>query len=155
MQQRNTHTEKTSWQLIKKRKRENSNEEPAIAPTEIQNRYNPLTMTESDTMETNETNNAPKTSKPPPILIYGVKRFKEMIKVLSEATGQEAYYTKTLPDETVKVSALTIDAYRKLIKHLREEIIHHTYQLKEERAYRVVLWHLHYSVPTQDIKLEI
>jgi hypothetical protein len=93
-------------------------------------------MTESDTIETNGTNNPPKTPKPPPIFIYGVKHFKEMTKSLSDATEQEAYYTKTLPDETVKVSALTIDAYRKLIKHLKEEhIIHHTYQLKEERAY--------------------
>jgi hypothetical protein len=38
-----------------------------------------------------------------------------MTKSLSDATEQEAYYTKTLPDETVKVSALTIDAFRKLI----------------------------------------
>jgi hypothetical protein len=113
-------------------------------------------MTESDTTETNGTNNPPKTSKPPPIFIYGVKHLKEMIKSLSDATRQEAYYTKTLPDETVKVRALTIDAYRKLIKHLKEgNIIHHTYQLKEERAYRVVIRHLHYSIPTEEIKLEI
>jgi hypothetical protein len=113
-------------------------------------------MTESDTMETNGTNNPPKTSKPTPIFIYGVKNFKEIIKIFSDATGQEAHYNKTLPDETVKVSALTIDAYRKLIKHLKEEnIIHHTYQLKEERGYRVVIRNLHYSIPTEGIKLEI
>jgi hypothetical protein len=46
-------------------------------------------MAESDTMETNGTDNPPKTSKPPPIFIYGVKNFKEMIKRLSDATGQK------------------------------------------------------------------
>jgi hypothetical protein len=107
-------------------------------------------MTESDTTETNGTNNTPKTPKPTPIFIYGVKHLKEMTKSLSDASGQDAYYTETLPYETVKVSALTRDAYRKLIKHLKEEnIIHHPSQLKEERAYRVVIRHLHYSIPTE------
>jgi hypothetical protein len=152
--------QKNSWQVVKKRKRENQNEElstPTTAPTNVQNRYDPLTtLTENDTAQTNETNNPPKMPKPPPIFIYGVKNFKEMIKSLSDATGQDAYYTKTLPDETVKINALTIDTYRKLIKHLKKEnIIHHTYQPKEERAYRVVIRHLHYSIPTEEIKLEL
>jgi hypothetical protein len=60
-------------------------------------------MTESITIETNGTNNPPKTPKPPPIFIYGVKNFKEMTKSLSDATGQEAYYTK--PSQ-MKVSKL-------------------------------------------------
>jgi hypothetical protein len=78
-----------------------------------------------------------------------------MIKSLSDATGQEAYYTKTLSDETIKVSAL-IDTNRKLIQHLKDKnIIYHTYQLKEERAYRVVIRHLHHSIPTEEIKTEL
>jgi hypothetical protein len=47
--------QKNSWQLVKKRKGEKQTEEPStptIAPTEIQNRYNPLTTTtETDTIE--------------------------------------------------------------------------------------------------------
>jgi hypothetical protein len=113
-------------------------------------------VTESDTTETDRTNNLPRTSKPPPIFIYGVKNFKEMIKSLSDAIGQEAYYTKTLSDETVKVSALTIDACRKLKQHLKgKNIIYHTCQLKEERAYRVVIRHLHHSIPTEETKMEL
>jgi hypothetical protein len=57
-------------------------------------------MTESDATETNGTNTPPRTPKPPPIFIYGVINLKQMIKNLSDATGQEAYYTKTLSDET-------------------------------------------------------
>jgi hypothetical protein len=68
-------------------------------------------MTESDTIETNGTNNLPKTPKPPPIFIYGVKNFEEMIKCLSDATGQEAYYTKILPDETVKVGVNRVSVH--------------------------------------------
>jgi hypothetical protein len=57
--------QENSWQRVKKRKRETQHEEPntpTIAPTEVQTRYNPLTtMTESDIIETNGTNNPPKT----------------------------------------------------------------------------------------------
>jgi hypothetical protein len=152
--------EENSWQRVKKRRTGTQYEEPntpTTAPTKVQNRFNLLTtVTQNDTTETDRTNNLPRTSKSPKIFIYGVKNFKEMIKSLSDAIGQEAYYTKTLPDERVKVSALTIDAYRKLIQHLKgKNIIYHTYQLKQERAYRVVIRHLHQSIPTEEIKTEL
>lgn len=44
----------------------------------------------------------------------------------------------------------------KLIRHLCDEnIVHHTYQLKQDRAYRVVIRNLHHSVPLDDIKQEL
>jgi len=36
-----------------------------------------------------------------------------------------------------------------------ENIFHHTYQVKAERAYRIVIRHLHHSVPLNDIKEEL
>jgi hypothetical protein len=42
------------------------------------------------------------------------------------------------------------------VKHTKEEnIVHHTYQVKAERAYRIVIKHLHHSVPLDDIKEEL
>jgi hypothetical protein len=72
--------QENSWQRIKKRRKETLHEipnTPTIKPTEVQNRYNPLiTITESDATETNGTNTPPRTPKPPPIFIYGVKNFQ-------------------------------------------------------------------------------
>ena len=36
-----------------------------------------------------------------------------------------------------------------------KNIIHHTYQPKEERSYRVAIKYLHHSVDVQDLKEEI
>ena len=49
-----------------------------------------------------------------------------------------------------------MDAYRKLAKFLKEKnIIHHTYQLKQEIVFRVVIRHLHHSVDIEEVKSEL
>lgn len=69
---------------------------------------------------------------------------------------KEQYYTMAMLNDTIKINPLTPDSYRKLTKHLRDEnIIHHTYQLKEERAYRVAIRNLHHSISTDIIKEEL
>jgi hypothetical protein len=105
----------------------------------------------------NHTNNdQPKDPKPPPIFIYGVTNYKQMIENISQIIDQEAYHTKTFSDNTVKINAYWPETYRKLICHLKEEkIIHHSYQLKQERAYRFVIRNLHRSTPTTDIISEL
>lgn len=148
---------KNSWQVVKKRKFTKQNNEPSSPnspPTKIQNRYSALSNI--DRPEQTETEKQQKIPKPPPIFIYGVKNFKSMVDSFAQVVEEETYYTRTMPNETVKITANTIDTYRKLIRHLREEeIVHHTYQLKEERAYRVVIRHIHHSIPTTDITKEL
>jgi hypothetical protein len=36
-----------------------------------------------------------------------------------------------------------------------DKIVHHTYQIREERAYRVVLRNLHHSIPLNEIQAEL
>jgi hypothetical protein len=75
-----------------------------------------------------------------------------MTENISQIIDQEAYHTKTFSDNTVKINSYQPETYRKLIRHLEEEkIIDHSYQLKQERAYRVVIRNLHHSPPTTDI----
>jgi len=51
---------------------------------------------------------------------------------------------------------MTPDTYRILIKHFKEKgIYYHTYQFKEERAYRVVLKYLHHTTEVEDICQEL
>jgi hypothetical protein len=56
----------------------------------------------------------------------------------------------------MKIMPNTPETYRKLIQHVRDKkIIHHTYQIKEERAYRIVIRDLHHSIPMSDIIEEL
>jgi hypothetical protein len=41
-----------------------------------------------------------------------------------------------------------------MVKEFNEKIYHHTYQLKEEGAYRIVIRYLHHSTKIEDIKQE-
>jgi len=79
-----------------------------------------------------------------------------MVKYLTETLEEVQYYCKALPNETVKINVNTSDSYRRLIKRLQDDkIVHHTYQVREERAYRVVLRNLHHSIPPNDIQAEL
>jgi hypothetical protein len=52
--------------------------------------------------------------------------------------------------------SLTPDTYRKIVSHCKERnTYYHTYQLKEERAFRLVLKHLHYASKLDDNKQEL
>jgi hypothetical protein len=71
-------------------------------------------------------------------------------------TENETSIVKALPSNTIKIMTNTAKTYRKLIQHVRDEkIMHHTYQIKEERAYRIVIRDLHHSIPMSDIIEEL
>nr|CAI5845756.1 unnamed protein product [Callosobruchus analis] len=69
-----------------------------------------------------------------------------MITKISEILAEEQYITKTMPDSTIKI----------LVRFMREnKILHRTYQLKEERAFRVDIRNLHHSTNPEEIKEEL
>jgi hypothetical protein len=79
-----------------------------------------------------------------------------MLKSLTEVAEDEQFLTKTLGNNVVKLVCLTTDTYRAITKHCRDRnIYYHTYQLEEERAFRVVIKHLHYSNNIEDTKAEL
>jgi len=79
-----------------------------------------------------------------------------MMKYLAGTLEDEKYYCKTLPNETVKININSSGTYRRLIKRFQEDnIVHHTYQIRDERAYRVVLRNLHHSIPPHEIQEEL
>jgi hypothetical protein len=94
--------------------------------------------------------------KPPPIYVYGVTNYRDMVKYHTEILQEEQYYCKALPNGTVKINVNTSESYRRLIKRLQDDkIVHHTYEIREERAYRVVLRNLHHSIPPNEIQAEL
>jgi hypothetical protein len=89
------------WQIVKNNKRLRISTSQADIPgTEvtIQNRLNPLPMEESDC----QTDPGHRTTKLPPIFIYGVVNYNEMVNKLTEVTEQEQYSTKCMADTNQK-----------------------------------------------------
>jgi hypothetical protein len=76
-----------------------------------------------------------------------------MVSYLTATLEEEQYYCKALADDTIKISVYTSDSYRRLIKQFQaDNVIHHNYQPRGERAYRVVLRHFHHSIHPNVIK---
>jgi len=68
----------------------------------------------------------------------------------------EQFCTKRMANNVIKLTCTIPDTYRSLIKHFKDkDIYYHTYQLKEERADRVVLKYLHHTTDVDDIRQEL
>jgi len=78
-----------------------------------------------------------------------------MIHSINEVGEAEQFYTKSLANNVIKITCLTPETYQSLIKHFKETDVYHTYQIKEERAYRVVIEYLHYSTEIEDIRQDL
>jgi len=126
------------WQHVKKRKRIHQNIESStrINPEiSTHNRYTPLLNkhVNEESPQTSIHSDAPLFPRSPPIFVYGVKNFKAMLDDLADVPEPNTYRTTALANGTVKINANTIDTYRSLAKHMKEEnIVHHTYQIKTE-----------------------
>jgi hypothetical protein len=123
---------------MKKRKRihQSTGSSTRINPEiSTQNRYTPLhnRQENEESPQTSTHRDTPNTPRPPPIFVYGVKNFKAMLDDLADVAEPDTYRTKALANDIVKLSPNTIDTYRNLVKHMKEEnIVHHTYQVKAE-----------------------
>jgi hypothetical protein len=158
------------WQTIKKRKRNTPTSEEGASrpPISCSNRYEQLSQLPNDftddAMHTDAITNtqpivkftSPKDPKPPPIFVYGVINFNDMAKYLSKTIAEDQYYCKVQSNDTIKIYVSTPDSYRRIVKQLQDDkIVYHTYQLKQERAYRIVIRNLHHSTPTTQITTEL
>jgi hypothetical protein len=94
-------------------------------------------------------------AKPPPIYITDVTNISPLIQLLEQIAVQQ-YEVKALTHNQVKVQPKTSESYRIIIKALAEKCTQfHTYKLKDERSYRVVLQNIKYSISPEEIKIEI
>jgi len=104
--------------------------------------------------EHNET--APVAIKPPPpIFIRIVTNFNSFCINIKEITNGEQFSCKSSLNG-IKLSTQSSESYRSIIKFLQQnKADFHTYQLKEDRAYRVVLRNLHHTTSLNEIKNEL
>jgi hypothetical protein len=79
-----------------------------------------------------------------------------MTKRIRDVAEEEQYYTKSVANNVITMNCVSPDTCRKLVEYFKENnIFYHTYQLKEERAYRIVIKYLHHSTEIEDTRQEL
>lgn len=98
-----------------------------------------------------------KPPKPEPIFVTGVNNIAQLKEILNKITTNEEYTIATLRSgHIVKIMPASTDSYKTIRQHfILENVAHYTYQLKSERAFRVVLRGIHPSEDISNIKMEI
>lgn len=110
----------------------------------------------TDQQNNNDDNDENAEPKPPPIFIPDVADIKTMVNNFLKVIKTDEFSYKSLRDGQIRLMLKTSNAYRVIVKYLDEKKINfHTYQMKQERAYRVVVKNLHFSTPIELIKREI
>lgn len=171
---------KDSWQTItKKRKIADSppglEKTPSVASTKVRHTviptYNKFSLLDADTNAVsdspqtngNDTDATPlsplpttKKAAPPPIIIQGVSDCQAMIKRVTLCIPNDHFQIKALANKAVKVNVTEVDSYRKLVRELKERKIQFfTYQIKAERAFKVVIRNLHPTMDPEEISKAI
>ena len=116
------------------------------------NPFQVLSNTQNEQMEAVP---IPSEPKPPPIFVRNIKNFQLMCQQLNNIVGSGKYVCQSRTNDT-KLMPDTPDTYRKIVKYLSDtKADYHTYQLRQERALRVVIRRLHPSTPLDAIKEEL
>lgn len=131
--------------------------EPIINP---KNRFQYL---ESAPDENDKVTNAKKTAeelnnaKTPPIFISGVGDIQEFTNILDNNNDLINKYTmKIMNNSDIKLMTNDVLAYRAAISKLTQvDVKFHTYQLKQDRSFRVVIKNLHATANLQNLTKEL
>lgn len=115
------------------------------------NRFESLRNNEVEDNE--ETIPNPTVPKPPPIFIPYVGNIAKMVANINKIISTSDYSFKSLRDGQVRLMIKTVESYRKIVHYFDDsKVSYHTFQLKQERAFRVVLKGIHHTTPIPDIK---
>ncbi|KAM8721585.1 hypothetical protein ACLKA7_007465 [Drosophila subpalustris] len=94
-----------------------------------------------------------RTQKPPPINIEDVSNVTLMEAELDKVLGSSNYTYHFSKRGAARVQVEDSDAYRRLVKFLKENNAHHySYQLKEDKAFKVIVRNLASTTPHNKIK---
>ena len=150
------HTKKRKLEAFKTNANKSQINPPASQVT-THNRFAILEATEDamDITEAVNTQHTQNTPSPPPIFIDDVIDIQIMTKTIEKEISKEEYKLK-ISNNRVKILPTNPDTYRKLTKLLKTlNANFHTYQLKQERPFRVVLRNIHHSADLGELKFEL
>lgn len=122
-------------------------QEPKISKTTVSN---DVLMPENNINdhEFTQTNREP---LPPPIFVRGIVNFTNVKDEILELVSPDKFFFKS-SSSNLKIQVEKPTAYRKIIEFLKNnKAEYHTYQAKEDKAYRVVIRNLHSTTSTTDI----
>lgn len=123
----------------------NKTNSPVVTP----NRYAPLETTDADT------DTSKKFERPPPIYLKSDVNYTELCNLLTQLVGADNF-TCLSTKNGITIYPSTPDIYRKLFHYFKQNGAEfHTFQLQEEKAFRIVLRGLHYSVKPEVISQEL
>ena len=152
------HTKKRKLETIKTNVNKSQTKPPASQVTTYNHYRFSILETTEDSMNTTETVNnlhIQRIVPPPPIFINDVIDIQTMIKSIEKDISKEDNKLK-INNNHVKILPTNPDAYRKLTKLLKTlNANFHTYQLKQERPFRVVLRNIHHLVDLDELKFEL
>lgn len=124
------------------------------------NKFTVLNPLDDDTinMETDQPNiNLPvtETHTPPPIFIKSSLNYNGFCNAIKTAIGSNDFTCKSNLNE-LKLQTFTPTGYRNVIRLLKEKNVNfHTYQLQQEKPFRVVIRNLHHTTDINYIKEEL
>lgn len=79
-----------------------------------------------------------------------------MVNSIEAVIPNDSYTYKCLNQNKIQINPVSVEAYRKLVHKLEElKVNFHTYQIKQDKAYHVVLKHMHFSTDVSEIKSAI
>jgi len=92
---------------------------------------------------------------PPPITVHGLNDFVTLRNDFLKLLGADNFLFKSSSND-LKILTKNSDSYRAAIKYLNErKAEYHTYQQRENKAFRVVLRNIHPSTPLNEIGIAI
>jgi len=92
---------------------------------------------------------------PPPIFIRNVNDFIEVRNHLIKSIGSQNFSFKSSANN-LKISTTNSDSYREVVKYLKQgKAEYHTYQAREDKAFRIVIRNLHPTTPTSEVGVAI
>uniref|UniRef100_A0A1B0DGT7 Uncharacterized protein n=1 Tax=Phlebotomus papatasi TaxID=29031 RepID=A0A1B0DGT7_PHLPP len=90
--------------------------------------------------------------RPPPIFVYNVERLQPMTELLNKIAPNK-YTVKNLPNYQVKIQFEAVESYRAALKALQEKNTEmHSYQIKGDKTFNVVLLGMHSSADHDELK---
>ena len=150
------HTKKRKLEAFKTNVNK-SQTNPLASHVTTHNRF-AILETSEDSMDITEaviSQHTQRTPPPPPIFIDEVIDIQTLTKTIEKDIGKEDYNLE-ISNNRVKILPTNPDAYKKLTKLLKPlNANFHTYQLKQERPFRVVLRNIHHSINLDELKFEL